>query len=130
MVGLYPATDREVLVCEVATHLADLGYGTARENREPGARTFRNAEAHVDRAFPWAEAVRFQFSSPIVRPKSAGELREATAAFEAETGRPLELVVNEAYTDRIEALRTKAAATEAQRGDPGFRFLQILEHLR
>lgn len=50
--------------------------------------------------------------------------------FEDETGAELELVINEEYTERIEALREKAGQTEKDYGELGFRILQILEHLR
>jgi ABC-type phosphate/phosphonate transport system substrate-binding protein len=49
--------------------------------------------------------------------------------FEDETGAELELVINEEYTECIEALREKAGQTEKDYGELGFRILQILEHL-
>ena len=50
--------------------------------------------------------------------------------FKNETGTELELVVNEEYTERIEALREKAEQIEKDYGELGFRILQILENLR
>jgi hypothetical protein len=50
--------------------------------------------------------------------------------FEAKRDAKFELVINEEYTDRIEALREKAEQTEKDYGELGFRILQILEHLR
>jgi hypothetical protein len=50
--------------------------------------------------------------------------------FEEETDAELELVINEEYSERIEALRRRAGQTEKDYGELGFRILQILEHLR
>jgi hypothetical protein len=38
--------------------------------------------------------------------------------------------VNEEYTEKIDELRDKAAAEKKSYGEPAFRFLQILEHMR
>lgn len=50
--------------------------------------------------------------------------------FEDKTSAELELVINEEYTERMEALREKAGETEKDYGELGFRILQILEHMR
>jgi len=50
--------------------------------------------------------------------------------FEDETGAELEPIINQEYTERIEALRERAGQTEKDYGELGFRILQILEHLR
>jgi len=50
--------------------------------------------------------------------------------FKNETGAELELIINEEYTECIEALREKAGQTEKDYGELGFRTLQILSHLR
>jgi len=42
----------------------------------------------------------------------------------------VELIYNEGYTDRINALREKAKGDAGGSGNIAFRFLQILEHLR
>ena len=57
-------------------------------------------------------------------------LYDMAGEFKNETGAELELVINEQYTDRIEALRKKAGQTEKDYGELGFRILQILNHLR
>lgn len=129
VVGLQPDSEREIVACEVATHIRGLGYGTAQENRDRVAKKLRNADDYVERAFPDAASVRFQFWSPVVQPKSARKLREADAAFGAERDRDLELVINGDYTARVDELRASAASTYEQCGELGFRFLQILQHL-
>ena len=100
----------------------------------------------VDRAETQAETVLdlfdaddysfvYQFWSPVVRGNRDEKylltgLYDLAEEFEAETGAELELVINEAYTERIDALREKAGQTEKSYGELGFRLLQILEHLR
>ena len=46
--------------------------------------------------------------------------------FKNETSAELEIVINEQYTDRIEALREKAGQTEKDYGELVSRILQIL----
>lgn len=130
VVGFQPEGDQRIIACEVATHLGGLGYGTAEQNRERVAKKVRNADAYVERAFPSAASVRYEFWSPVVQPKSAGKLAEVAETFAAETGRELELVVNGTYRERVDELRALAGETQAQHGELAFRFLQILEHLR
>ncbi|MFC7173946.1 hypothetical protein ACFQL0_12485 [Haloplanus litoreus] len=40
------------------------------------------------------------------------------------------MIINGEYTDRVEDLRELAADDKKDYGEPAFRFLQILEHLR
>lgn len=130
VIGIQPEGEREIIACEVATHLRGLGYGNARENREKVAAKFRNAEAYVDRAFDTSETHRFQFWSPNVSNSSEQELREMATEFEDRTDIKLELVINAQYTERINELQKAAASTYSQRNELAFRFLQILEHLK
>ncbi|UIO99533.1 hypothetical protein Hbl1158_13550 [Halobaculum sp. CBA1158] len=130
VIGVQPSGDREVVTCEVATHLRGLGYGTAEENGDRVAAKFENAERYVDRVFGPAETHRFQFWSPNVPPASEAALREVATDFGSRNDSELELVVNDEYADRVEELRAAAASTYAQRNELAFRFLQILEHVR
>ena len=62
------------------------------------------------------------FWSPVV-PK--GYLTENLAKING-----LELVINGSYKERIELLRLRARTEAQDTGNPFFRALQILEHLR
>ena len=64
----------------------------------------------------------FMFWSPVV-PK--GYLTENLAKIDG-----LELVINGSYKERIEHLRCRARREKQDTGNPFFRALQILEHLR
>ncbi|MFC6786447.1 hypothetical protein [Halobaculum halobium] len=130
VIGIQPSGGREVITCEVATHLRGLGYGTAAENGDRVAKKFTRAERYVDRVFDAADTHRFQFWSPNVPPASEEALREVASEFGARSGSELELVVNGEYAGRVEELRATASATYAQRNELAFRFLQILEHVR
>ena len=115
--------DATAFVCEVATHLGGLEYGggyddTIRRIRDKLSRQAQYSEGHLS---PFPNRV-FMFWCPIV---PRGRLLEGLAAIDG-----LKLIVNGEYKARIEALRTLAASTTTDMGNPVFRTLQILGHLR
>lgn len=65
--------------------------------------------------------------SPYV-PK--GILTEGLEKIQKELKIDIELVINEVYTKKINELRNKAKEDTKDRGEPFYRALQILEHLR
>lgn len=130
VIGIHPGGEREIIVCEVATHLRGLGYGSSRENGEKVESKFRNAESYVSQVFGSSESQRYQFWSPNVPPKSMEELEKASDQFEKQSGCELELVTNGRYSKKINNLRKVASSTYSQRNELAFRFLQILEHLK
>ncbi|WP_238477022.1 hypothetical protein [Natranaeroarchaeum sulfidigenes] len=130
VIGIHPGGKREIIVCEVATHLRGLGYGSSRENGEKVESKFRNAESYVSQVFGSSESQRYQFWSPNVPPKSMEELEKASDQFEKQSGCELELVTNRRYSKKINNLRKVASSTYSQRNELAFRFLQILEHLK
>ncbi|MFY4816380.1 hypothetical protein ACOJIV_27410 [Haloarcula sp. AONF1] len=141
--------DQVIYTCEVVTHIDGLHYsGTPNTDRweeygnddyqhtlERLWRKFSTDRKYVMELFDSADSYVFQFWSPVVRGNRdekyllAG-LYDLADEFEAETDAELELVINEEYSERIEALRRKAGRTEKDYGELGFRILQILEHLR
>ncbi|WP_338741450.1 hypothetical protein [Haloplanus salilacus] len=138
-----------VYTCEVVTHIDGLLYsGTTDTDRwaeygndgyqytiERLWRKFNADREYVLDLFDSADSYVFELWSPVV-PGNRDEkyllsgLYDMADQFERETGAELELVINKAYTGRIEALREKAGETEKDYGELGFRILQILEHLR
>lgn len=115
-------SDRTAFVCEVTTHLGGLIYGsadtTAKKIRAKCLRQQQYAKKHLT-AF---KKFRFMLWSPIV----GKSLLTKTLA-----GIPdLELVVNGDYSKRINELREIARKTKSDTGNPFFRTLQILEHMR
>lgn len=141
--------EQVVYTCEVVTHIDGLHYsGTPTGDRwaEYGNKDYQHSlerlwqkftadREYVIELFDSADSYVFQLWSPVVRGNRdeqylLGGLYDLADAFEAETGAELELVINDRYTDRIEALQEKAATTEKDYGELGFRILQILGHLR
>jgi len=151
VIGIEKTDDGEQVVytCEVVTHLNGLHYvGTPETDRwaEYGAndyqhslerlwRKFTSDNDYVTDLFDSADEYVFQLWSPVVPGNSEeeyllGGLHALEADFEEETGMELELVINDRYSARIEALQERAGETEKDYGELGFRILQILEHLR
>jgi len=141
--------DQVVYTCEVVTHIDGLHYsGTPNTDRweeygnadyqhtlERLWRKFSTDRKYVMELFNSADSYVFQFWSPVVRGNRDEKylltgLYDLADEFEKETDAELELVINEEYSERIEALRRRAGQTEKDYGELGFRILQILEHLR
>jgi hypothetical protein len=141
--------DQVVYTCEVVTHIDGLHYsGTPNTDRweeygnddyqhtlERLWRKFSTDRKYVMELFDSADSYVFQFWSPVVRGNRDEKylltgLYDLADEFEEETDAELELVINEEYSERIEALRRRAGQTEKDYGELGFRILQILEHLR
>ena len=150
VIGVDNTEDGEQVVytCEVVTHIDGLLYqGTPDTDRwaEYGGDGYQNTLERLWRKFKAdkeyvielfdADSYVFQFWSPVVRGNRDEKylltgLYDMADEFKNETGAELELVINEQYTDRIEALREKAGQTKKDYGELGFRILQILNHLR
>ena len=133
--------ERVVYTCEVVTHIDGLHYsGTPDTGRwkeygnddyqhtlERLWRKFKSDKGYVTDLFDTDDySFVFQFWSPVVR-GNRDEKYLLTGLYDMAE---LELVINEEYTERIEALRERAGQTEKDYGELGFRMLQILEHLR
>lgn len=115
--------DGTAFLCEVATHLGGLGYGggyesSAKKVEEKMVRARTYASDQLSR-FPIR---RFQFWAPRV---PTGRLLEMLEAI-PET----EIIANELYTARVRELEKIAASTTRDTGNPFFRSLQVLHHLR
>lgn len=121
VIGLNFKTNTATL-CEVTTHIRGLLYGS---NQESVARIKRKHSRQREYAAKYLSSfptIEYQFWSPVV-PK--GYLTEHLAKIEG-----LDLVINGDYKRRVEQLRKLAATQTQDVGNPVFRVLQILEHLR
>ena len=115
--------DRTAFLCEVTTHLHGMGHargykGSIERIRKKHQAQKRYADKYL-KAFP---RKRFMLWSPVV---PRGHLTSELDDLEG-----LELVVNERYTDFVNLLLQRAKETAADMGNPFFRALQILQHLR
>lgn len=146
VIGIDSTDDEQVVyTCEVVTHLRGMLYsGTPSSDRwdEFGGSSHQHTletiwdkftadHGYVTDVFADADRYVFQLWSPVVPEGNRTDgLDVLTEEFKDEYGHEIELVINEEYTKRVEELRELAAEDEKNHGDPAFRFLQILEHLR
>ncbi|MDP1690346.1 MAG: hypothetical protein Q8L52_04085 [bacterium] len=114
---------KTVFICEVTTHLCGLQYGVGYEG------TFKKVESKHKRQIAYAkeylnafDTKRFMLWSPRV---PIGKMTVELAKL-----KKLELVINGEYTKKVDELRSIAKKTTNDMGNPFFRTLQILEHLR
>jgi hypothetical protein len=134
-----------IYACEVITHLHGTLYsGTTDVDRwdefgndgyqytlEKLWNKFESDQEYVNKVFDDADEYRLQLWSPYLpRGHLTEGLEELVKRYKEENEQDIEILVNEEYTDKIDELRDKAAAEKKSYGEPAFRFLQILEHMR
>jgi len=121
VVGLRLA-DRQAFLCEVATHLDGLLYGSGPQETIERIRQKYEHQRDYARRYLASFEPRFMLWAPVV---SRGPLTEGLAAIEG-----LQLVINGEYKRRVEALLEKAKRERQLTGNPVFRVFQILGALR
>jgi Holliday junction resolvase-like predicted endonuclease len=108
-------------LCEVTTHLDGLLYVNAKTTLE---RINKKYEKLMDYAKDFLSDFpnrHFMFWSPVVRESIASELEKIDG---------LELIINKDYTAYVGLLQELAKKGTHDTGNPTFRVLQILGHLR
>lgn len=122
VVGLH-FPSKTAYLCEVTTHIGGLLY-------KSNADTIKRIKAKHARQKAYAESQladfphrRYQFWSPAV---PRGYLTNHLPGIDPD----LELVINAEYASRISRLRAEARRRKNDEGNPAFRLLQILEHMR
>lgn len=107
-------------LCEVTTHIDGVRYNqkTVERVRDKHKRQKDYAKKYL-KDF---ENVIFQFWSPVV---PVGYLTEGLAQIQG-----LELIINGEYKAKVGQLQERAMAECTPTGNPAFRVLQILAHLR
>ncbi|AOW80899.1 hypothetical protein HTSR_1729 [Halodesulfurarchaeum formicicum] len=136
---------QEVYICEVITHLhgmrysgspdtdewTDYGNEMYQHTLERVLSKFYSDHGYATRVFDDAENYVFELWSPVVPEGGLTDgLAELERRFESTTEQSLDLVINQTYSKRIDELRSLAADEKKAYGEPAFRFLQILEHMR
>jgi hypothetical protein len=121
VVGFNFAT-KTAIVCEVTTHIRGLSYVNNQETVIRLIRKHERQKAYATKHLTNFENLRFQFCSPVV---PVGYMTNELAKLDS-----LELVINGAYKQKVDALRTMARTANHDARNPVFRMLQILEHLR
>lgn len=109
-------------LCEVTTHIKGLLYVDNRTTVERVKNKYRRQCQYAERYLGNFPTHRFMFWSPVV---PRGYLTENLDRIEG-----LDLVLNGRYRECIDRLRERARVEAQDTGNPFFRALQILEHLR
>lgn len=125
----FKVEERQVWMCEVATHLDGLQYDSGG-----AAATLKKVRMKVERAVAFGDRMfigqerRFEWWSPKVGPSLARGLEEVAAELSSsETA--IDFVVNDEYAKRVALLFEKARMGTKATPEPFFRSLQILTHL-
>ena len=136
---------QRIYVCEVVTHLNGLQYGGTPSDdywSDYGSTAYQGTLDRIyhkflddydyaTRVFDDADEYRFQFWSPYVPEGGLTDgLDDLVTRFGDERGEHIGLKINGTYTAAIDTLREKAGSETKRYGEPAFRFLQIVEHMR
>ncbi|MBN1584467.1 MAG: hypothetical protein JXA89_27425 [Anaerolineae bacterium] len=113
--------DKRAYICEVVTHLDGIKYGNNATTIERIKKKHERQRDYAREHLSDFEPV-FMLWSPVV---PVGYLTEYLGAIKT-----LELCINGTYSECIDELRDQARSTTRDAGNPFFRALQILEHLR
>jgi len=121
VIGLDFNTDTAYL-CEATTHIRGVLY---KNNQETVRRIEKKYSRQQDYAMQYLKNFknhRFMFWSPVV---PRGYITEHITNFNG-----LELIINGEYKERINELMQLAKTTTHDSGNPFFRMLQIMGHMR
>ncbi len=109
-------------ICEVTTHIRKLLYKDNKTTIERVKLKHRRQRQYAKKYLKNFKNHRFMFWSPVV---PQGFLTENLARI-----RGLELIINGKYKECVNKLQSRAHAEAQNTGNPFFRALQILEHMR
>lgn len=109
-------------LCEVTTHIKGLLYVDNRTTVERVKNKYRRQCQYAEQYLSNFTTHRFMFWSPVV---PRGYLTENLGRIEG-----LDLVLNGRYRECVDKLLERARVEAQDTGNPFFRALQILEHLR
>ncbi len=113
---------RTAYLCEVTTHIKGLNYASNTETVKKLTEKHERQRAYALKYLTNFEKRVFQFWSPVV---PVGYMTQELAKLPE-----LELIINQEYTGRMRTLQKLAASISYDAGNPAFRLLQILEHMR
>lgn len=108
-------------LCEVTTHLDGLLYVNAKTTVERINKKYEKLRDYAKDFLADFPNRHFMFWSPVVRESIASEFKKIDG---------LELVINKDYATYVEQLQERANKVTYDTGNPVFRVLQILGHLR
>jgi len=114
--------NKSVYLCEVTTHIRGILYKDNKNTIVKIKKKFEKQKEYAEKYLLDFPKRYYMFWSPVV-PK--GYITEELEKIDG-----LEVVINEKYAKCIDELRGKAKVLTNDVGNPFFRVLQILEHLR
>ena len=114
--------NKTAYLCEVTTHITGLLYIDNKTTIEKIKKKHKRQKEYANKYLLGFLKRHFMFWSPVV-PK--GYIIKELEKIDG-----LELVINKKYAQCIDELRIKAKELTNDVGNPFFRMLQILEHLR
>lgn len=114
--------NNESFVCEVATHLEGVNYGGNKVTLEKIKKKHERMQWFAETHLQEFDNIHLMFWAPVV---ARGYLTERLADIQ-----DIEIIINGNYAKCIEELRCLAQKTTRDIGNPFFRSLQILVHLR
>jgi len=117
--------EETVFLCEVTTHLGGLLYVTSEKTKQRVKAKLDRQKAYARDHLGHFKTVRFMLWSPVVRSEKVKVALKRLQEREA-----LEPIFNDEYTRRIEILKSLAKKETRDTGNPFFRALQLIEHLR
>ncbi|MCK5450860.1 MAG: hypothetical protein KAI70_03755 [Candidatus Omnitrophica bacterium] len=109
-------------ICEVTTHIRGILYKDNKTTVERIKKKHKRQKEYAKKYLSNFPNRKYMFWAPVV---PRGYITEKLEKIEE-----LVLVINETYSQRIDELREKARILTYDSGNPFFRILQILEHLR
>ncbi len=109
-------------LCEVTTHLGGIDYGGYQVTLEKIKDKHQRQRWYAENYLSNFDRVRYMFWAPVV---PRGFLTEELNKIEG-----FELVINARYKACVGELRELAGGSTRDVGNPFFRSLQIIEHLR
>jgi hypothetical protein len=117
----------EIFLCEVSTHLDGMVYGQNYSTTvKKVIAKYKRQQTYRERYLPKHFSAHYFLCSPIILPKLKSMICEA----QNNELQGLELLANDRYQNMVEQLKNKAKTTTKDFGNPFFRVLQILGHVR
>ncbi len=130
VIGVRGGDVPEVWLCEVATHIAGLGYGADfEEMTKKIANKLERAAAFARRLFP-NHVTHLEFWAPNVPVGKTTDWFIQHVEQSAASGVEIAFVINSEYTQRLQELVDAAAKDTRTPSEPAYRLLQILTHTR
>lgn len=130
VIGVRGGEVPEVWLCEVATHIAGLGYGADfGQMTNKIASKLERAAAFAHKLFP-SHVTHVEFWAPNVPVGKTTDWFTEHVELSSASGVEVTFVINAEYTQRLQELVDLAAKDTRTPSEPAYRLLQILTHTR